>query len=363
MKLIITNKSRIALTIIIAVLFVFTVVVLSYQKVHKTEGELNIYNWKNYVAPMAIEGFEQKYGIRINQYYFDNQSDLLDEFKTGKIADKYDLVFFGDEFAEELVGGGYLLPLDLKNVPNSKYINKRFMDSKLNADKTYVISYNWGTTGLLINKNYIPQEDWHWSSLFDEKYKDKSCMLRDSAEVIGSAAIYLGLKLVPQTTADMKKVGEVLMERKKGKNNYCGDFEIAEKMLNGDIWLAQYWNGWAYDFVVSRDNKDFQYVIPEEGGGVWSDMMAIPKDAKNIRAAEMFMNYINQPKVAAENVSYLKYASTNEEAKKYIDKDILDNEIIYPNDVLIGENNFFVNFTIDETIIKMRDELWKELNK
>ncbi len=344
--------------VITTVLFVFTGLILN--NFYKAKGEINIYNWDKYMSAKVVSDFEEKYDIKVNQFYFDNQNDVLNEFRSGRIADQYDIVFFGDEFAEELVNGGYLSSLNKNNIPNIKYINKRFSESKLNAMGFYVVPYNWGTVGLLVNKKYVPEEDWHWKSFFYEEYEDKVCLLRDSSEVIALAAKYLGMKIVPQSITEMEKARNLLVTKMQGRDKYCGDFEIPEKMLSGEIWIAQYWNGWAYDFV--RNNEGFEYVVPSEGGGVWSDMMAVPKDAKNRRAAELFMNYVNNPKVAAQNVNDLFYASTNDEAQKYVNKDILNNKIIYPDDILL-KGDFFIDFPIDNTIMRMRDELWQEINK
>ena len=58
--------------------------------------------------------------------------------------------------------------------------------------------------------------------------------------------------------------------------------------------------------------------------------MAIPKGAKHPGNAEKFMNYILEPKVGAALTNFVSYGSPNKAAEPFINKDILDNPLIYP---------------------------------
>ncbi len=62
------------------------------------------------------------------------------------------------------------------------------------------------------------------------------------------------------------------------------------------------------------------------------DMLAIPKDAKNVENAHAFINYLMRPEVAAKNTNYVSYASLNIPAREFVNKDILENPAIYPSD-------------------------------
>jgi ABC-type glycerol-3-phosphate transport system substrate-binding protein len=44
------------------------------------------------------------------------------------------------------------------------------------------------------------------------------------------------------------------------------------------------------------------YAIPKEGGNLWFDMLAIPKDAANVKEAHAFINYLLKPEVIARSV-------------------------------------------------------------
>ena len=71
--------------------------------------------------------------------------------------------------------------------------------------------------------------------------------------------------------------------------------------------------------------------VPQEGGTGWFDTMAIPKVAPHKFTAEVFMNYMLRPEVAADNSNTTGYATTNQVAvEKYIDPQVASNPAVYP---------------------------------
>src|SRR5579885_1222894 len=41
------------------------------------DGDLNLFNWSQYMSPDVIDEFAKHYGIKVNQPYFDNMEDML----------------------------------------------------------------------------------------------------------------------------------------------------------------------------------------------------------------------------------------------------------------------------------------------
>ncbi len=74
----------------------------------------------------------------------------------------------------------------------------------------------------------------------------------------------------------------------------------------------------------------FDYVVPEEGSNLWFDNMVIPKTAKNIDAAHEFINFMLDPKVAAQNTEYVSYSTPNKEALQYMPEEMVNDERFYP---------------------------------
>ena len=95
---------------------------------------------------------------------------------------------------------------------------------------------------------------------------------------------------------------------------------------------------------VVQSNKHVHYVIPEEGGSIWTDGLAIPKGAKNLTSAYKFINYLLRPEVAAKVTDDGSSASANQTARKYIkNKDALNNQAIYASDPAIEKADFLLD--------------------
>ena len=79
------------------------------------------------------------------------------------------------------------------------------------------------------------------------------------------------------------------------------------------------------------------YAIPKEGAEMWFDQMAIPADAQHVEEAHAFLNYMMKPEVAAKASNYVFYANGNKASQEFIDKEILDDPAIYPDEATLAE--------------------------
>ena len=70
-------------------------------------------------------------------------------------------------------------------------------------------------------------------------------------------------------------------------------------------------------------------LIPKGGATLFFDTMAIPKDAKNVANAHLFINYILRPEVAASLTNKVFYANPNAASLKFVKKDVAENKTIF----------------------------------
>ena len=59
------------------------------------------------------------------------------------------------------------------------------------------------------------------------------------------------------------------------------------------------------------------------------DLMGIPADAKNIREAHLFMNFIMRPEISAEITSYTHYPNPIPASNPFIDAKLKDHPLIF----------------------------------
>jgi spermidine/putrescine transport system substrate-binding protein len=97
---------------------------------------------------------------------------------------------------------------------------------------------------------------------------------------------------------------------------------------NGDAVMAMAWTGDGSQ--LHRDMPEIEYIIAKEGGEIWSDFFAIPKEAPNKDAAYAFINYLLDPKVNAKEVEAHGYPVADNRVTPLLPESISKNPILYP---------------------------------
>ena len=93
-------------------------------------------------------------------------------------------------------------------------------------------------------------------------------------------------------------------------------------------------------------------MIPEEGGTVWIDNLAIPADSESPCTAHAFIDFLLDAENGAALTNWNYYASPNAAAEAFILEEILTDETIYPSDalrekleIITDTGDYEINFT------------------
>ncbi len=203
----------------------------------------------------------------------------------------------------------------------------------------------WGTTGIGYNVDKIKERmpdapvD-SWDMIFNpdvvSKFKDCGIEVLDApTELIPAALNYLGLDPDSKDQESIEKAQDLLLKIRPNIQKFHSS-EYINALANGDICLAVGWSGdvlQARDRAAEADNGvTVAYSIPKEGALMWFDSFAVPKDAPHPDNAMKFINFMIQPKIAAQNTNYVFYANGNKGSQEYVDKEILNDPAIYPDE-------------------------------
>jgi putrescine transport system substrate-binding protein len=321
---------------------------------------LNIYNWSDYIADDTIKNFEKETGIKVRYDTYDNNEILHAKLVAGKTG--YDIVVPGSHFAKTQIEGGLLQKLDRSKLSNWGNLDKGLLDqlAKLDPGNAHLVDWLWGyvTVGINVNKVKValgdmPMPENAWSLLFDPKYasKLKSCgvsVLDSASEVLPAALLYLGKPPYSRDAADYAEAAKLL----KGIRPFVTKFSSSgyiEDMVGGATCLVM---GFSGDINIARsraaeaatapssDTKTktkgkpkepvvIEALVPKTGATLFFDTMAIPKDAKNVENAHLFINYILRPEVHASLTNKVFYANPNAASLKFVKKDVAENKSIF----------------------------------
>jgi spermidine/putrescine transport system substrate-binding protein len=280
--------------------------------------QLNLYNWSDYLPPSVKKSFEKKYGIKVVESYYDGNEELLAKLMAGTRG--YDLVVPDNITVHIMIKQKLLLPLHMDLIPNYKNVMEMWQNPGYNVDEQgnqYSVPYQWGTSGVGHRKDIVPETIDSWASLWNKDYKGQITMLNDYRETIGAALKLLGYSLNSTSQDELDQATQKLIEQKPLVAAY--DSINTRRLLIQGTPLCHGWTGYvlqAYD-VLGPDK--LEYVLPKEGYMLWCDNIGTPVGAPSPYAAHLFMDYLFDPKIAAEVVDYTWYHSPISAAEQYSD--------------------------------------------
>ncbi|MCY1538229.1 Spermidine-binding periplasmic protein SpuE [compost metagenome] len=104
---------------------------------------------------------------------------------------------------------------------------------------------------------------------------------------------------------------------------------------------------------------EIAYAIPREGANLWFDMLAIPVDAKNVKEAHAFINYLLEPAVIAEVSDYVGYANPNPKADELMDQDVRNDEGVYPPQAVLDK--LFISAELPTKVQRLMTRSWTKI--
>ena len=307
---------------------------------------LNIYNWSDYIADDTIKNFEKETGIQVRYDNYDNNEILHAKLVAGKTG--YDIVVPGSHFAKTQIEGGLLQKLDRSKLTNWGNLDKGLLEqlAKVDPGNEYLVDWMWGyvTVGINVDKvkkalGNTPLPDNAWSLLFDPQYvsKLKSCgvsVLDSASEVVPAALMYAGKPAYSKNPEDYMEAAKVLKAIRPFVTRFSSSGYI-EEMASGATCLVM---GFSGDINIAKNRAAnaksktpvvIEALVPKTGATLFFDTMAIPKDAKNVQNAHLFINYILRPEVHASLTNKVFYANPNAASLKFVNKDVAENKSIF----------------------------------
>lgn len=306
---------------------------------------LNIYNWSDYIAEDTIKNFEKATGIKVRYDNYDNNEILQAKLMAGKSG--YDIVVPSAHFAKTQIQGGLYQKLDRAQLTNWGNLDPALLEKLGGIDpgNEHLVTWLWGFVTVGINTGKVkaalggaPLPANPWDLIFKPEYagKLKGCginLLDSASEVMPVAMIYAGKAPYSKDAKDYEAAREVLAKARPSvtrfsSSGYINDLAAGQLCVvmgySGDINIAR------ARALETKSGQDIQALIPPAGATLFFDTMAIPKDAKNVKNAHLFINYILQPEVHASLTNKVFYANPNAASKKFVKKDVAENPTIFP---------------------------------
>ena len=323
-------------------------------------------NWPLYMDPKKpeLKKFTAETGISVNYQEVIQEmgpwfAKVQPQLKAGQSIG-YDLMVItnGIQFGQ-FKDSGFLAPLDHSKLPNyTANAAKSYANEAFDPGNQYSVPWTSGITGIAYDPAKTGREITKLADLWDPAFKGKVGMFSDTQELGNFGMMALGIDPAKSTEDDWKKAAEKLKEQKSSgvlRNYY--DQSYIDALGKGEVWITQAWSGDVFQKNVS-DGTNFKFVIPAEGGTIWTDNFAIPVTAKSPVDAITLIDFFYKTDIAASLAEYINYVCPVPAAQQQIKADaskltgkektameaIADSPLVFPVEADYSKLHYYRDF-------------------
>jgi spermidine/putrescine transport system substrate-binding protein len=311
----------------------------------KPVGQLNFANWEDYIDVNAsgnsptLNQFTRDTGIKVDYKTVINDNDpflakIIPVIQSGDDTG-YDLIVITNGGpVERMIKLGFLTPLDHKYLPNFEAnASDSVKNPSYDPGNKYTTAWQSGFTVIGYNSEAVTTPPTGFADLLNPKYKGKVGMFGNNQDLPCAALVYLGFDVQTSTPDQWQKAADVLKkQRDDGIVRSYYDQSYIDALENGETIITQAWSGDLFIAAASKDIggdgfSEIKAAVPKEGGILWTDNMCIPLHAEHPVDAITLMNFVYQPKIAAQLADFIWYVSPVPSAKDVVLTDIDDPEV------------------------------------
>jgi len=311
---------------------------------HTLAKTLRFANWPLYIdvndktkARPSLNQFQKKYGVHVN--YTEEINDNAQFFgkirgplSRGQSVDR-DIIVMTDNsrYPSLLIKKGWVEKLDKSAIPNFKNLQPALRHPGWDPNRDYSLPWQSGMTGIAYNEKLTDPVLTIDDLLGNKKLKGKVTLLSEFADAVALVMASNGDDPSKVTNANFDRaIKKIKKAVDSGQIRQFTGNDYSDKLAKGDISAAMAWSG---DIVqLQVDNPHLKWNLPDTGGDIWTDNMLIPKGG-NVYTASVYMNFVYDPKIAAEIEAYVNYICPVVGAKQVLlakQPDIAKNTLIFP---------------------------------
>jgi len=316
------------------------------------EGQLNIYNWGDYINPEVLTRFTEETGIEVSLDTYGTNEEMLAKIQSG--ATGYDIVFPSVHMRDIMQKLDLLHDAKVNTLKGFENIDADNKRSKVDPESSYCLPYAWGAVGVFYNKAEAGEIK-TWDDFFALADKGKKItMLDDLRETIGVALIKNGHSVNTSDSEALKQAQAWLLERKDKVSAFS--YDIVSLVQSGDI-AAAHWYVGATLYTLEEPDK-LGFVIPEEGATMYQEDICVLKDAPNKDSAVSFMEFYMQPEIAALNTLQQVNGTANIPARDLLPDNLKANPNTNPSPEVVSKLQIFEDLGKD---LKMYNRVWEKV--
>jgi len=333
----------------------FFLLALLLSPVH-AENVVNVYAWPDDVSDEAIQQFQRETGIKVNLSNYDSNEALFDKLRISE-KQLYDVIEPSSYYVSRMMRLNMLQRLDKSRLPNIKNIAKEFADPNYDPNNQFSVPNTYGQAGIFINRAWQkPLSECSVTELWQPRFRQQLLLPNDPREVFALALRYLGYSI---NERDPKHIFQAYLLLKKLMpnvrlfNNGTG----VSLMVDEDITAGVVWGT---DFYRARmEGTPLTFCYPKEGGALWVDTYAIPKNAPHLDNAYRFLNFMLRAEVAKRVTETIGLATANRAGRELLPANVRNDPYIFLPKSVIERGEFQAD--LGNKALLLYENYWQQL--
>lgn len=280
----------------------------------KPGSTLRLYNYAQYLAPSLIKKFEKQYDVNVVLSTFNDTDEALTKIATGSVG--FDIYFPSYDQIGKMVTAGLLRPLTHSYIPNIKNLWPQFEDPWYDLGWRYSVPYSVYTTGIGWRTDMVDEDIGKranpYDVFWDPAHRGNCAVIDDWHTCMAMVLLRNGISNVNTGRAAYLDLMRNQLATMQKATNPRVTITMYNDLPSGQFGIAQFWSGDivnAQYYLPKHTSPDIlRYWFPPDGHGmVDNDLMVILSSGQNPVAAHHFINFMLDPKHAAENFFYIGY--------------------------------------------------------
>lgn len=299
-------------------------------KPSKDDKKLVVINFDQYFNKDVLKKFTERTGIEVKVVTIESTDELQQMLQ--QMPEEFDVLVTEESAISDLSERRLLRELDDGLLPHRSNIDPRYLHLACDPENKFSVPYMWGTTLIAYRKDLLtapPAES--AKLLFDPTVNSKISLLDERNECFMMMLLKLGYNPQTATEAQLQEASTILADLVVNHHARFGsDNQMKEHLQKGLSSVAQMYSGDAA--LISQEDPNIAYFIPEEGATIWVDYFAVLGDTPRVKSAHAFIDFMIEKENAAAGSNLLRYASPNLAAKDLIEPKLLEDRTIYPSE-------------------------------
>lgn len=268
---------------------------LAHTQSVNADGSINALVWCDHTDPEFIQPFEEANDVKVNLKEFEGTGAALSILEQSRPGDWDVLIIDGVDVAN-LANQGLLAEVPEDLIPLDDMFEQAILEEqhKING-KWYGITELFGYNTIAYNKDKVdPADMLDMTNMWNGKYKDRIAVYDWHTPMVGLVALGLGKTTAELSEADIPEIKETLFKLKDNAAQFTDVVASQTALATGEVDILFGGGEWLTG-VLSAEMPNLDWVLPEQGGLMWSQSVTMLADSSNPDMARKFMQYIVSP--------------------------------------------------------------------